>query len=110
MQKQTSHRRCAVRLAAPLLLFAIGAVQAHSPICFCFENDEGGITCEGGFSDGASAEGVSIRVLDDRDRVLIDGEMNGKSEFVFARPNGTFHVVFDAGGEHKVTIFDDEIE
>lgn len=83
---------------------------AHSPICFCFENDGGGITCEGGFSDGASAEGVSLRVLDDRDRVIVDGKMDENSEFTFDRPTGGFHIVFDAGDEHIVTIFDDEIE
>jgi hypothetical protein len=86
------------------------AAAAHSPVCFCFENDDGSITCEGGFSDGASAEGVAIRILDDRDRVLLDGRMNENSEFSFERPNREFHVVFDAGDEHTVTIFEDEIE
>jgi len=95
-------------LGAALLLPL--AVRAHSPICFCFVNDDGDITCEGGFSDGASAEGVAIRILDNRDRVLIGGKMNEKSEFTFERPRVGFHVVFDAGDEHVVTIFEDEIE
>jgi hypothetical protein len=85
-------------------------VAAHSPICFCFLDEDDTIACEGGFSDGASAEGVAIRVLDDRDRVLIEGAMDENSEYRFARPNGDFHVVFDAGDEHTVTIFEDEIE
>lgn len=92
------------------LALAMPVADAHSPICFCFESDDGTITCEGGFSDGASAEGVAIRVLDDRDRVLIAGEMDENSEFQFARPETGFHVVFDAGDEHLVTIFEDEIE
>jgi len=93
-------------LASVLPLTAL----AHSPICFCFDNGDDSIVCEGGFSDGVSAEGVAIRVLDDRERVLIEGEMNKNSEFLFQRPNDSFHVVFDAGDEHIVTIFDDEIE
>ena len=93
-------------LAAMLPLTAL----AHSPICFCFDNEDDTIICEGGFSDGASAEGVAIRIVDDRERVLIEGEMDENSEFLFRRPNETFQVVFDAGDEHIVTIFEDEIE
>lgn len=101
--------RAALWCSLPVFLAAAGAL-AHSPICYCFDNEDGGVTCEGGFSDGASAEGVAIRVLDDRDRVLLEGKMDDKSEFSFERPAAGFHVVFDAGDEHVVTIFEDEIE
>jgi hypothetical protein len=68
------------------------------------------VTCEGGFSDGASASGVSIRVVDARDRVLIDGKMDDAGSFSFTKPDEEFHVVFDAGDSHIVTIFGDDIE
>jgi hypothetical protein len=84
--------------------------SAHSPICNCYDNGDGTVTCEGGFSDGASAAGVAIRVVDARDRVLIDGKMNDSSSFSFAKPDQEFHIVFDAGQSHIVTIFGEDIE
>ena len=61
-------------LIAALFVGALPAF-AHTPICNCYDNGDETVTCEGGFSDGASAEGVSIRILDLRERVLIDGKM-----------------------------------
>ena len=45
------------------MLFATAAL-AHSPLCSCFDNGDGTITCEGGFSDGSSASGVKMQVVD----------------------------------------------
>lgn len=86
------------------------ASLAHTPVCSCYDNGDETVTCEGGFSDGASAAGVAIRVLDDRDRVLIDGAMADDGTFTFDRPGDEFHVIFDAGQSHVVTIFSDDIE
>jgi len=92
------------------VVFATRMALAHSPICDCFDNGDGTVTCEGGFSDGASAAGVSIRVVDARDRVLIDAEMQSDSSFSFAKPDEEFHVIFDAGQNHLVTIYGGDIE
>ena len=92
------------------LLFLARPAVAHSPICNCYDNGDDTITCEGGFSDGASAAGVSIRIVDDRDRVLLDGVMADDSTYTFDRPSEEFHVIFDAGQSHIVTIFSDDIE
>lgn len=91
-------------------LLAAGIAFAHSPVCSCFDNGDGTVTCEGGFSDGASAEGVSIRVLDARDRVLIDGRMDSSSTFSFSKPDDEYQIVFDAGDSHVVTIYGDDVE
>ena len=54
-----------VRALAVLLSLGFGAgAQAHTPLFDCFDNGDDTLTCEGGFSDGSSAAGVSIRVLD----------------------------------------------
>ena len=90
--------------------FLTTALFAHTPICSCYDNGDDTVTCEGGFSDGGSAAGVSIRILDGRDRVLIDGAMADDSTFTFDRPGDEFHVIFDAGQSHIVTIFSDDIE
>ena len=92
------------------LLFLARPAVSHSPICNCYDNGDDTITCEGGFSDGASAAGVSIRIVDDRDRVLLDGVMDEDSTYTFDRPSEEFHVIFDAGQSHLVTIFSDDIE
>lgn len=105
-------RRNKIAAAGPLaVLFIVGqAAWAHSPICNCYDNGDGSVTCEGGFSDGSSAAGVAIRIVDARDRVLIDAKMGEDGTFSFAKPDQEFHVVFDAGQSHLVTIFGEDIE
>jgi len=87
-----------------LFLFAAGQVFAHTPICSCYDNGEGSITCEGGFSDGSSAAGVEMRVVSEDGKVLIKGKMDEDSEFTFKRPSGPFKVQFDAGPGHLVEV------
>ncbi len=85
---------------------------AHSPICNCYndEEDDSKVVCEGGFSDGGSAEGVGVKVLNDRDRVLINGAMDKDSLFIFTKPDDDFHIIYDAGPSHQVIIYMDDIE
>jgi hypothetical protein len=92
------------------MLVVVGPAFAHAPICNCYDNGDETVTCEGGFSDGGSAEGVPIRILDLRDRVLIDGKMETDSTYSFTKPDEAFHIVFDAGDSHIVTIYDEDIE
>ncbi len=80
------------------------AAWAHTPVCMCWDNGDGTISCEGGFSDGSSAAGVELRVEDEKGRVVIQGKMNEDSEFTFDKPRGEFVVVFDAGPGHVVKI------
>jgi hypothetical protein len=90
------------------LLFA-SASQAHSPVFDCFNDDGGKVTCEGGFSDGTSATGVRVRVLDKDDKVLLEGKIDADGRFTFAKPKADFHVVFDAGAGHSATVFGADI-
>jgi len=107
MQRLTFGVIAGISVAAGVLLahFAI----AHSAVCSCFDNGDDTITCEGGFSDGASAAGVAIRVVDARDRVLIDGKMDDAGTFSFMKPTVEYHVIFDAGQSHVVTIYGGDI-
>lgn len=88
---------------AAMIAFA-GHAFAHSPLCDCFDNGDGTVTCEGGFSDGSSAAGVKMSVLDGAGKVLQDGRMNADSEFSFKKPGDAYVVLFDAGEGHKVEI------
>jgi hypothetical protein len=97
------------RFAALGALAVAGPAAAHSPVLSCYEDKDATIVCEGGFSDGASAEGVPLRVLDARNKVLIDGKMDESSTFKFKKPTVSYHVVFDAGDSHIVTIYGGDI-
>jgi len=89
-------------------LLAAAPVTAHTPLCSCYANGDGTITCEGGFSDGSSASGVRMRV-EGKSGVLIEGKMDKDSEFTFKKPSEDYRVVFDAGEGHKVEINGKEI-
>jgi hypothetical protein len=97
-------RRAILGLSLSAGLLAAGYAVAHSAVCSCFDNGDQTITCEGGFSDGSSAAGVAIRVFDAHDKVLVEGKMDGKGSFTFAKPDVEYHVIFDAGQSHVVTI------
>jgi hypothetical protein len=107
MGRSTLGLRSSTVAAAGALLVQLA--YAHSPVCSCFDNGDDTITCEGGFSDGASAAGVAIRVIDARERMLIDGKMDAAGTFSFKKPAGEYHVVFDAGQSHVVTIYGGDI-
>ncbi|SKA82446.1 hypothetical protein SAMN02745704_01558 [Paucidesulfovibrio gracilis DSM 16080] len=81
-----------------------GQAFAHTPLCDCFDNGDGTVSCEGGFSDGSSASGVTMRVQDGSGNVVTEGKMNEYSEFMFDKPEGEYKVVFDAGEGHTVEV------
>lgn len=93
--------------AAAMLLvgagFATGA-QAHTPLFACYGEADDMVFCEGGFSDGSSAAGVALRILDGAGQVLVETSMPDNSEFEFERPDGAYRVVFDAGPGHVIEI------
>lgn len=93
-----------------LLLLIAGLVFAHTPILLCWDNGDGTVTCEGGFSDGSSAKGVEIRVEDESKKVLIKGKIDKNGEFTFKRPEGSFVVIFDAGPGHIVKMKSSKIK
>lgn len=95
--------------AAALLALSAAPVAAHTPICACYDNGDGTVLCEGGFSDGSSAAGVRMVVRDGKDNIVIDASMDENSEFVFDKPDGHFTVMFDAGEGHKIEITGDDI-
>ena len=94
----------------PLALLGSATALAHNPICECFDNADGTITCEGGFSDGATAAGIPLRVRDANGRILIDGAMSEHSDFTFDKPDVGFRVEFDAGDGHVIQIDGRDIE
>ncbi len=97
-----------------LTLFALGFIFtgvgfAHTPLCSCYDNGDGTVTCEGGFSDGSSASGVAMKVKDPAGKVLLEGKMNEDSEYTFEKPKGDYSVLFDAGEGHQIEVKSKEI-
>lgn len=101
-----SHLSTALLLVGGL---AAGQALAHTPLCACYDNGDGTVFCEGGFSDGSSASGVKISVLDASGNTLIEGAMNENSEFEFDKPDGDYSVLFDAGPGHQISIKSQDI-
>jgi hypothetical protein len=99
-------RRC---LLLSYLLLGPALVLAHNPLFDCFDNQDGTITCEGGFSDGASARGIMVRVMDLQGKLLAEAPLDENSSVSFLRPEGGFSVVFAAGAEHQIAVYSDDI-
>ncbi|WP_316858216.1 hypothetical protein [uncultured Cohaesibacter sp.] len=91
-------------LAGLGLLVLCGTASAHTPICSCYDNGDGTVLCEGAFSDGSSASGVEMSILDDKGNVILTGKMSEDSEFEFDKPEGDYKVIFNAGPGHEVEI------
>lgn len=89
--------------------FLTGICYAHTPLCSCYDNADGTITCEGGFSDGSSAAGVEMRVHDKKDKLLIKGKMDEDSEYTFDKPSMDYTVIFYAGEGHEIEVDGREI-
>lgn len=96
-------------LSVVLTAFVATLSFAHTPLCFCEDNGDGTITCEGGFSDGSSGAGIKMKVVDTDGNVLIEGKMDEDSEFTFKKPEGDYTVILDAGPGHDVEVPGSEI-
>ncbi|MEA2101479.1 MAG: hypothetical protein U9P80_02750 [Thermodesulfobacteriota bacterium] len=94
---------CIMVILAASLLFA-GTALAHTPMCTCYDNGDGTIFCEGGFSDGSSASGVEIRIENAGGKIIFKGKMDEFSEFSCDKPEGKYKVIFDAGPGHVVEV------
>lgn len=100
------------RLLSVLIFTMAVAIEgfAHTPICNCYDNGDDTITCEGGFSDGASAKGVQILVVSIAGKVLTQGQMGDASDYTFIKPRDDFLIQYLAGEGHKIEIDSRDIE
>ncbi|KLE09202.1 hypothetical protein ACN2EN_07600 [Aliarcobacter lanthieri] len=88
-----------------LCLFVLlpNVALAHSPFFMC-EYDDGKIHCEGGYSDGSSASGVKIKLMNDDGKVLEEKKLDKLSSVSFDKPNSDFYILFDGGTGHSVEV------
>lgn len=100
----------------PIAVALAGAVLpatpaiAHAPVLDCFvEKEKGSVKCEAGFSDGTSAAGKKLLILDAQHKLIQEGVLDASGSFAFKAPAGEYHVVFRGGENHEVTIYSTDI-
>lgn len=76
---------------------------AHTALMSCYDEGNGYITCEGGFSDGASAEGIEFRI-EQNGAVILRTKLDEFGEVYFEKPLSQFTVVLNGGEGHVVHI------
>lgn len=69
----------------------------------CMDEGNGYITCSGGFSNGASAEGVEFRI-EQNGVVVMQTKMDEEGEIFFEKPSSNFIMILDGGEGHVVHI------
>lgn len=89
-------------LAALVLISSVA--MAHTPLFSCYDNGDGTITCEGGFSDGSSAAGVRVFILDGAGNTVKETKLDEFSEITIKKPSGDYAMKFDAGEGHRITV------
>ena len=95
-----------MKIFGTTLILVLGlalAAFAHTPLMSCFDEGDGTITCEGGFSDGSSAAGVEFSV-EQSGKAILQTRLNEFSEINFEKPQGSYKAIFNAGEGHVVTI------
>ena len=102
-RRKSTIKKTGLGLVLSFVLLA-GPAWGHTPLCSCYDNGDGTVTCEGGYSDGSSASVVKMLVQKPDGGVLLEGQMNATSEFTFDKPEGAYKVVFDGGEGHSVEI------
>jgi hypothetical protein len=85
-----------------MALFALPA-SAHFPLMSCwFESDK--VICEAGYSDASTAVDYAVNMFDYDDNLIAKGTTDKRSIAEFAKPEGDFYLVFDAGHENPVEV------
>ncbi|MBN1959021.1 MAG: hypothetical protein JXQ81_02645 [Desulfuromonadales bacterium] len=90
-------------LTCLLMITCATSALAHTALMSCFDEGDGTVTCEGGFSDGSSASGVKFRI-EQNGKTILETKMNEYSEVNFEKPDGNYQAVFDAGEGHQVHV------
>lgn len=97
-------------ITAVFIAALAGAALAHTALFSCWDNGDGTLSCEGGFSDGSSAANIPIRVTDEKGEVVFEGKLDESGELTFGKPQGVFSVTFDGGPGHTLTVKSGDIK
>ena len=81
----------------------VSFAHAHTALMSCMENADGMIGCEAGYSDGSSATGIALKVVQNG-KVVLESKFDQNSEVSFKKPQGEYTVIFDGGDGHTLSI------
>ncbi|WP_027390304.1 hypothetical protein [Chrysiogenes arsenatis] len=90
-------------LLLAIIALASSSAFGHTAIMSCFDNGDGTITCEGGFSDGSSASGITFRIAQNGKSVM-ESKFDEHSEVTFPKPYGRFSAILDGGSGHLIEV------
>jgi hypothetical protein len=85
------------------------AASAHNALISCFDNKDGTVTCEAGYSDGSPAAGQMVRVMEANRRLIIEEKFDKANSFTFKRPDTNFLVEFIGDTSHIATFDGDDL-
>jgi len=91
-------------LAAAIMVASPAFSFAHSAIFDCYDNGDGTVSCEGGYSDGSAATGVKIRVSDAKGTLLEEVVLDANSECTVKKPASAYSVSFVGGDGHSLQV------
>ncbi|SBS31032.1 hypothetical protein MAQ5080_01834 [Marinomonas aquimarina] len=97
------------RVALVTLVAAWSQVAlAHFPFVECTKETPD-IVCLGGFSDGSSAQGVTIDLISYDEEIIASKTFDDHSRVQFEPYDGEFYILLDAGPGHTVEVDWNEI-
>ena len=98
-------------MAVTGLMFAMSGLPAfaHAALLSCYDNEDGTIDCEAGYSDGATSAGQSLLVLRDDQRLLHEFTFDETGVLTFDKPDTGFIVEFHGDSSHIVTVYGEDI-
>lgn len=97
-----------VWVASLLAGLVSSSLLAHTALMSCVDNGDGTIGCEAGYSDGSSASGVPLKVLQNG-KTIYEVKFDANSEAMFKKPQGDYTVLLDGGDGHALTIKSSQI-
>ncbi|MEJ1160586.1 hypothetical protein [Prosthecomicrobium sp. N25] len=86
---------------------AVLPALAHAPLLSCYDNDDGTVTCEAGYSDGASSAGQVVQVREANSRLIVESVFDASGSYTFKKPAVPFMVEFIGDPSHRAA-FDGE--
>ncbi|MFP4333060.1 MAG: hypothetical protein ACLFQJ_07130 [Campylobacterales bacterium] len=85
-----------------------GSAFAHTALMSCFDNGDGTVTCEGGFSDGSSASGVDFYIIVDGKK-MNEVKFDEFGEVTYNKPDGSYSAFLYAGEGHEIEVKSSDI-
>lgn len=97
-----------------IALFMSAVTFGHAPLISIDDNNDGTIYIEGGFSNGASAEGVEIVIVKNKPyngpedtfkgkEIIFKGKLNSENALTIPKPvTNKYEVYFNAGEGHII--------